>query len=80
MRLRARVASRTTSRTLRSRKTSPPTELVLALPPEARVGGRLGARKVKNVKTQKPSMTNAFCVVRCAGLDTWVLSDRATKL
>ena len=44
------------------------------------MGGRGGGRKSENVKTAKPSMTNAFCVVRCAGLDTWVLSDRATKL
>eukprot|EP00966_Prymnesium_polylepis_P006654 153126-Prymnesium_polylepis.1 len=39
MRLHARVASRTTSRTVRSRKTSPPTELVLTLPPAARGRG-----------------------------------------
>ena len=44
------------------------------------MGGRGGGRKSENVKTAKPSMTSAFGMVRDAGLDTWVLSDRATKL
>ena len=56
--------------------------LVLRLWREERGGTAVRARmsKSENVKTAKPSMTSTFGMVRDAGLDTWSLSDRATKL